>query len=170
MRRDKTNHLIDLIFPIAVFFVFAVSSLAVLVLAANIYENTTNTASRNFTTRTASAYIVEKVRQNDIYGQIEVIKEDGIDYLVFHHAKGSDTLAADSLAAPAYSIYIYAYEGQLREMRLAENMDPDPAFGTEIAPVAEFRPDIDDTGLMSFSFTFDDGEKSVIYAGERSSK
>ena len=39
--RSQNRHVIDFIFPLAVFFVFAASSFAVLVLSANIYNTQT---------------------------------------------------------------------------------------------------------------------------------
>lgn len=157
MRKGLNSHLIDLIFPIAVFFVFAVSSLAALVLAANIYQDTTDSATNNFTERTATAYVLEKVRQNDINGQVDIIEKDGVNYLVMAHEE----------SAPSYTIYIYSYDGKLREMRLADNIEPSPSLGTEIAPLADFYPEIEDS-LLRFTFTYENGEKTVLYAGERS--
>ena len=45
--RPRHRHVIDLIFPIALFFVFAASSLSVLILAANVYTSTTKRLSIN---------------------------------------------------------------------------------------------------------------------------
>ena len=51
------QHTIDFIFPIALFFVFAASSLAVLILSANIYKNITESSKDLFTSRTCLSYI-----------------------------------------------------------------------------------------------------------------
>ena len=40
--QTRQRHVIDLVFPIALFFVFAASALVVLILAADIYASTTN--------------------------------------------------------------------------------------------------------------------------------
>ena len=40
--RTRSRHVIDLIFPISLFFVFAVSALSVLILAGNIYASTSS--------------------------------------------------------------------------------------------------------------------------------
>ena len=65
-----SSHVIDLIFPIALFFVFAASSLSVLILAADIYASTTNRMAANDQNRTVLAYISEKIRQNDAQGAV----------------------------------------------------------------------------------------------------
>ena len=51
--RTQHRHVIDFTFPIAVFFVFAASSLAVLMLAANIYSSQTAEANNNYMARTS---------------------------------------------------------------------------------------------------------------------
>ena len=58
--RNQQGHTIDLIFPIAVFFVFAASSLAVLLLAANIYSKQTADADANYMSRISLYYVNEK--------------------------------------------------------------------------------------------------------------
>ena len=66
--RPRHRHVIDLIFPIALFFVFAASSLSVLILAANVYTSTTKRLSINDENRTVLSYLSEKIRQNDTDG------------------------------------------------------------------------------------------------------
>ena len=70
--QTRSRHVIDFIFPIALFFVFAASSLVVLILAADIYGSTTNQLQANDENRTALAYISEKIRQNDAGGAPEI--------------------------------------------------------------------------------------------------
>ena len=55
--RSQNRHVIDFIFPLAVFFVFAASSFAVLVLSANIYNTQTKESSSNYVARPSLAYV-----------------------------------------------------------------------------------------------------------------
>ena len=48
----RHKHVIDLIFPIALFFVFAASSFSVLILAADVYASTTDRLGVNDENRT----------------------------------------------------------------------------------------------------------------------
>lgn len=66
-QRQK-NHVIDLLFPIAVLFVFAISSFLVLVLSAHIYSSQTQKMNTGYTVHTSLAYVAEKIRQNDSDG------------------------------------------------------------------------------------------------------
>ena len=45
--RTQQNHMIDFLFPVALFFVFAVSAMTVILLATGIYRSTTEHSSRN---------------------------------------------------------------------------------------------------------------------------
>ena len=77
----RHKHVIDLIFPIALFFVFAVSAFSVLILAADIYGSTTDRLRTNDENRTALSYITEKIRQNDFNGAIGAVSIDDTDCL-----------------------------------------------------------------------------------------
>ena len=63
--RTRQKHIIDFIFPVALFFVFALCALTVLLLSARIYQSTTDSSSRNYTARTGLSYVSEKIHQND---------------------------------------------------------------------------------------------------------
>lgn len=60
------SHVIDLIFPLAVLFVFAASSLVVLILSVHIYTGQTEQAEAHYRTDTPLSYVEEKIRQNDV--------------------------------------------------------------------------------------------------------
>ena len=62
--------MIDFLFPVALFFVFALSALTVILLAARIYQSTTESSSLNYTARTSLSYINEKIHQNDCDGAV----------------------------------------------------------------------------------------------------
>ncbi len=49
--RVKQRHMIDFLFPVALFFVFALSALTVILLATQIYKSTTENSSLNYTRR-----------------------------------------------------------------------------------------------------------------------
>ena len=50
--RLKRRHMIDFIFPIALFFVFALSALTLILLSARIYQSTTENSSLQKKART----------------------------------------------------------------------------------------------------------------------
>ena len=62
-RRSEKKHVIDFLFPLAVFFVLAASSVALVVLASGLYSRQVKEASDSYSGRTALAYVTEKIHQ-----------------------------------------------------------------------------------------------------------
>lgn len=156
--RTKQKHMIDLIFPVALFFVFALSALTVLLLAARIYRSTTENSSMNYTARTALSYISEKIRQNDIDGNIRIGKLDGENALILEQTY------EDSV----YNTYIYAYEGALRELFVRSDSPADLSAGTKILEVEAFSMEQAADHLLSFSCTAADGKTDSILVAVKS--
>ena len=69
-RRNEKKHVIDFLFPLAVFFVLAASSVAIVVLASGFYSRQVKASSDSYSGRTALAYVTEKMHQNDENGAI----------------------------------------------------------------------------------------------------
>ena len=61
----KKKHVIDLLFPIALLFVFSISAIFVVLFASNIYQNTVEKSSLNYSSSMILSYISEKIHQND---------------------------------------------------------------------------------------------------------
>ena len=78
----RRKHMIDLLFPIALFFVFALSALTLVLFAARVYRSTTENSSLQYTSRTGLSYISEKIHQNDGNGAITLGSFDGCDALI----------------------------------------------------------------------------------------
>ena len=126
-QRQK-NHVIDLLFPLAVLFVFAISSFLVLVLSAHIYSSQTQEMNTGYTVHTSLAYVAEKIRQNDSDGGISAGTFQGQECLVLKG--GSSDIR--------YTTYIYSYKGKLKELTLRDGTDASPSDGKDILAVADF--------------------------------
>lgn len=72
MKRCPAAHLIDLLFPLALFCAFAVTSLLVVVVGADVYRRTTDEMDRNFALRTPLAYLSQAVHRTDLAGGISI--------------------------------------------------------------------------------------------------
>jgi len=156
--RSQNRHVIDFIFPLAVFFVFAASSFAVLVLSANIYNTQTKESNSNYVARTSLAYVNEKIRQNDEGGGISIQSVDGRDCLVL--AGNSDGIA--------YTTYIYEYDGSLKELFIRDGVSASLKSGKDIMELESFQMEEIEEGLFRFVFTDKDGRKSSSLVAERS--
>lgn len=51
--QSRKHHIIDILFPISLYFVFTVSALTVLLLATNVYRTTTENSALNFNANTS---------------------------------------------------------------------------------------------------------------------
>lgn len=156
--RTKQKHMIDVIFPIALFVIFALSALTVLLLAANIYRFTTENSALNYTARTGLSYISEKIHQNDVGGRIEIGELEGREALVMTQEYG-DT---------KYCTYIYAYDNELRELFMKENAKAELSAGTSIMEVQDFSMKQQDEGIFRFTCTDQNDQTDSILVTVRS--
>lgn len=146
---SNKKHVIDLIFPIALFLVFAASALLVILLAANIYQRTTAMAEVNYESRTALSYVTEKIHQGDAGGEITIGTFDGHDSIIIGQNYGSQH----------YQTYIYEDEGILRELFIQEGTKASAADGREITEVHQLQMEQLADGLFRFTCVGADGKE-----------
>lgn len=153
--RTRQSHMVDFLFPVALLFVFAVSSLAVILMATEVYRSTTENSSLNYTARTSMAYISEKIHQNDIGGEVSVVDHNGCDALVLQQ----------DLNGTTYKTYIYMYENELKELFARDGLEFPAEMGKTILAVEDFSIHEIKDGVFRFSCTDTDGqEASTIVA------
>ncbi len=158
MRFRERRHVIDFIFPLAVLFVFAASSFAVLVLSAHIYSSQTETADKNYASLTPLAYVSEKVRQNDAEGGITVQTYNNQDCLALKGTFGDS----------GYTTYIYEYDGMLKELLIRDGVSATLADGKNIMETNRFKIKEIETGLYRFSCIDEDGKETAVIISGRS--
>ena len=156
--QTRSRHVIDLVFPIALFFVFAASALIVLILAADLYGSTTGRLRVNDENRSALAYIEEKIRQNDTGGAIEIVRIEDTDCLA---------MSAD-YDGIFYTTYIYEYKGMLKELFIRDDVSFSPKNGRDIMEISSLSMTSPEDRLYRFVVTDSDGFQSSLIASERS--
>ena len=144
------KHTIDIIFPVAVLFVFAASALIVLMLASNIYTSNSAVPDDNYTSRTAFAYVSERLRQND---------EAGTDI----SAEGDKLVIRDGKVAT----YIYMKDGMLKELRVMDGATAGLDAGTDITAVQDFSGKTKDNKVY-IDITTEDGSDYRVVSTKRS--
>lgn len=155
--RTKRKHMIDFLFPTALFFVFALSALTVILIAARIYQSTTENSSLNYTSRTSLSYISEKVHQNDVDGGITLSSFDGCDALIIKQSVGEDT----------YYTYIYADDKELKELFIKEDVNADVSSGCKILDIEDFSLEQISDNLLKISCTDQNGQTASAIIGVR---
>lgn len=127
-QKIQARHTVDLLFTLALFCVFAVSALAVVLVGANVYKRTVSGMETSFTGRTATSYIAQKVRQSDEQGAVSMMYIDSIPTLCLKK----------DIDGSSYHTYIYYYDGYLRELFCADSLDPKPDMGQPLVELSDF--------------------------------
>ena len=148
--RTQKKHMIDFLFPIVLFFVFALSALVVILLAANIYRSSTEGSTMNFTANTSLSYISEKIHQGNEAGAVYPGTLDGTDALIIEQDY-NDTL---------YKTWIYYYDGALRELFALDGAAISPSDGTALLELTDFEMEPISPSLLKFTCTDTKGQSS----------
>lgn len=155
---SKPSHMVDLLFIIALFCVFAASSLVVVMIGANSYRQTTQKAEENYAGRTALSYVTQKVRQNDQSGGV------GLDSL-----KGVPALTLSrEIDGHSYITYIYHHEGQLKELFVDRETEAMPQDGQTIMEIQDLAIERVESSLLRLSATEQDGKRQEVFMRIRS--
>ena len=100
------KHVIDVLFTLTLFCVFAAASLMVVLIGANVYQSTVKKMDLNFEINTSITYVTTKIRQHDTAGSVFLSALDGQDALVLE----------SEFDGEVFQVWIYHYDGVLREL------------------------------------------------------
>ena len=152
------RHMLDMLFPIALFLVLSASSLFLVTLAANVYRKSVVREELNYESRTCLAYVTEKIRQSDEKGGVETGTFDGLPCLILRQTFGEQS----------YVTYLYGYEGELRELFIQEGTSMRAADGQRILEIHDFNITEQERGIFRISCSDGNGIESVTYAAVKS--
>ena len=102
-RKEYTErkHVIDFLFPLALFFALAASSVALVVLASGSYSRQVHTSEDSYASCTALSYVTEKLHQADSSDAIDAGTFDGQDAILIrqeYSGDGREILATDGFS------------------------------------------------------------------------
>lgn len=158
---ESGRHIVDILFVLALFGVFAASALMLVTLGANVYKQTTADMSRNFSERTAYSYVTEKIRQNDTADAISIEEIDGVQALVFTKRAGEET----------YCTYLYFYDGHLKELYARKDFfagNDILSAGQNILALTGLSMEECQSGLIRLTLEAEGSNPVTIYATVRS--
>lgn len=156
--KTSNRHMIDLVFPLALFFVFAASALIALILAADLYGSTADRLQINDQGRTVLSYVSEKVRQSDTGGSMEVAEVDGIPCFALSSEYNNT----------GYTTYIYEYDGMLKELFIRSDTQASLKDGMDITEIRSFSVNKKGKNLYQFTAIDSQGNESSLLVSERS--
>ena len=123
----KNTHSFDTVFVLLIFCLFAVCSLFLVLIGANVYTKIVGQMGANNETRASLSYVANKVHAAGS-GEVSVQEIDGQQTLVI----------ASSLNGGDYRTYIYEYKGSLMELFTAAKNSFTPGSGDKITEVSGF--------------------------------
>lgn len=155
-RNQEKHFIVDILFVLALFGVFAVSALALVTIGADVYQHTVEDMSVNYESRTAVSYILEKVRQNDTSDSISLTTLEDTPALCMLSRIKDET----------YCTCLYFYDGHLKELFMREGTSLGgqvlPA-GTDIMELQDFALSYAADDLICVSLRTSSGEDHTFY-------
>lgn len=121
----KQQHSIDIIFLLVVFMLFAFSGAVLLALGVGFYQSTVVKNEENDSARIAGAYVREVLHQNDL-GQGASLSE----------FQGTPCLKLTQ--GEQYVLYLYHYNGELKELYTREGAEVTRESGQKILSLRNF--------------------------------
>ena len=158
--RVSKKHILDILFPLGLLLIFVSSAVLVLLLAANVYGDITETSARTNEGRTVTAYLTEKIHQNDRSGAVYVEDINGLNTLVLEHPGDQAT----------YCTYIYYYNNSLRELLTRKDSVLGPESGKEIMPLQSFEGTQVKDNLFRFLCKDTEGREVTAWVSLRSGR
>lgn len=141
---NRKRHQADSLFTFLLLLIFALFTLVLAGTGGAVYKNGVTHLNENYTSRTAIAYVSEKVRQHDSRNDVFLTSVEDLPALGLR----------DVFDGKAFLTYIYFYDGCLRELFVRENTAPMASSGTKIVELSSFTIENDgmngqtDTGSL----------------------
>jgi hypothetical protein len=160
--RRGNSRVIDLLFTLSLFCVFAAASLIVVYIGADVYRSTIQSMDLGFEVNTTITFVSTKIRQHDANGGIRVDTLEGQNALVLEHIIGE----------AVFETWIFHYDGFLREMFInRENTDVLALWaGQELIQVYAFDVSISDENIITISAQSEDGSYARKLVGIKSAE
>jgi len=141
--QNNNQHMIDILFVLSLFCLFAVSSVILILFGANVYKKTISQMDTNYSSRTSIAYITEKIRQSDAYDSIYVEQKNGKDILKM-------TQKIDNIE---YATSLYEYDGYLCELFARTDIELPEDAGQPVITITDLNFEKIGEKLLKISFT-----------------
>lgn len=155
IKKDKnlqSNRLLELVVLFSILLLFVGTALAVVLVGAKSYKLIGHDMESNFSVRTPIAYIATKIRQNDRLGSVKVESLGEQSALVLE----------ENIEGTIYEAWIYAYEGQMREVYIEKGTAIAPEDGMEIIAVNDLKVELSADGLLDIQVENQDGKVSEL--------
>ena len=158
MKDHQRKHFVDIIFIIVLVGVFVLLSLFLIIMGSRVYQSTVDHMDVNYDARTLSAYLSEKIQQQDRSGAISLESFGSSDAI----------LLSETVAGKVYETRIYLYDGCLTELLTRQGADLKPSAGHKLLPCEDFSVEVLGDHLYHITMITSSGEELSLYAGPKS--
>lgn len=152
MRQIENKHIVDTLFVLTLFAVFAICSMLLIAFGANIYRKTVDNYEEHFNISTSASYITEKVRQSDNSGAMDIIE----------FGDGNALRISSTYNNIDYYTYIYMDNGYLKELYAKAESKLSPKAGKKLLPIISFSVTDAENGMYRYSITDIYGSTMVV--------
>lgn len=157
-RREAPPHMIGELFTFALFGMFLLLSLLIVVIGADGYRGVVDSSDSVGEVRTTLGYVAGKVRSEASMDGVTLEERDGVPVLVL----------TEYYEGAPYETIIYHQDGALYEVYMSAN---DMAFtadsGERLTEVAEFQAEWADENLLALTATASDGRTQTLHLALR---
>lgn len=155
--RESSGHMVGGLFTFALFGVFILLSLLIVVIGVDGYRGVVETGDSVAELRTSLGYVVGKLRSNAASDGVRFERADGVEALVL----------SETYEAYFIDTYIYFYGGALYELSKFTGSEFDPEDGIRLAEVAGFEMAPEGDRLVRLTATTADGRVQTVHAALR---
>ncbi|MDD7208943.1 MAG: DUF4860 domain-containing protein [Lachnospiraceae bacterium] len=126
--KKEKIHTIDMVFPLIFILFFGCCTLFLVLAGAGVHEKTTEGLQKNYTVRTAGAYLQAKIREYSSKDQIEIMDKGDRQILALY----------ETGEAEGYVTYIYLEDGKLCELFTKKGREIPLRAGQELTELSDF--------------------------------
>lgn len=150
MSVKSKNHSVDTLFSFLLLLIFCLFTLILSGMGSTIYRNGTVYLNENFSSRTAAAYVSEKLRQHDEAGAVFMASVEELPALAFR----------DTIEDADFITYVYFYDNALRELMVPKDRTPEAAMGSRIVELSSLTIEpVAGTDLLSVTAVGSEGNE-----------
>lgn len=159
-RRRKTgqNHMIGELFTFALFGLFLILSLLIVVIGVNGYRNVVSAGEAIGDVRTTLGYVAGKVRSEAALDGVRIDEKEGTPVLVL----------SETYEGTSYETLIYHQDGALYEAYIdPTQLDFTPDVGSRLSEIADFDMAWDAENLLALTATSSSGKTQTLHIAIR---
>lgn len=145
--------MIDILFVLSLFALFAISSVVLILFGADIYKKTVSRMDSNYASRTSVAYITEKIRQSDQYDSISIDNSLGYERLMM----------TEDINGITYANSLYEYDGFLYELFARTDIYLPIDAGQSVIAIKDLKFELVSDSLLKVDYTDEADEPKTIY-------